>query len=73
MEELGLRESVLAGGGIQHQHDLVRRSGQVFADHPPDLLQLFHQVDAGVQPPGSVNDDHVVVLGNALGHAVKDH
>src|SRR5215213_6284513 len=54
-----LPESVLARCGVHGEQDLVRRPGELTPDHAPDLVQLGHQVDLGVQPPGRVDEQNV--------------
>ena len=54
VEQLGLLQGVLPGGGVHHQDHLMGRAGQLFAQHPVDLLELIHEVDLGVQASGGV-------------------
>ncbi len=49
MELDGLVERVLAGGGIHHQQDFMRRVGVVLLHHALDFAQLVHQVVLRVQ------------------------
>ena len=64
---------VLAGAGVEHQQHFVRRVGVELADHPANLLQLFHQVVFGVQTTGGVGDQHVDATGLGGLHGVEDH
>jgi hypothetical protein len=58
-ELFDLLQRILAGCGIQDKQNLMRRSGQPFVKHPPDLLQLFHQIDFGVKAACRVDNDHI--------------
>src|SRR3546814_380634 len=58
LEGTDLAERVLAGGGIEHQHDVVRCRRLHLLDDARDLLQLGHQLGLVVQPPGSVDEQH---------------
>ena len=59
MERDRLAQAVLAGRGVEDEERLRLRPGQPPVDHPPDLCQLVHQVDLGVEPPGGVGDHDV--------------
>src|SRR5918996_4699 len=52
-----LREAVLPYRRVEDEQDFVRRPFDLARRDAPDLLQLRHQVDARVQPPGGV-DEH---------------
>src|SRR3712207_8756172 len=51
-EGADLGERILADRGVQHHQRLVRRAGELLADHAVHLLQLLHQVRLGVQAAG---------------------
>ena len=55
IEGLDLRQHVLAGVAVEHQQHLVGCAIHGFADHPPDLLQLFHQMGLGGQTAGGID------------------
>jgi len=59
VKEPGLGDGVLTNGGVQDQYGLVGAVLYLFADHPLDLLQLFHQVPLGMQPSGRIDDQHI--------------
>jgi hypothetical protein len=58
-EHLDLVERILAGGGIEHQHHVVRRGGVEPPQHAADLGELVHQPGLVLQAPGSIDDQHV--------------
>ena len=55
IEGLDLRQHVLAGIAVEHQQHLVGCAVHGFADDPPDLFQLFHQVGLGGQTAGGID------------------
>src|ERR1035441_3273194 len=60
-EDLGLRQSVLPGRGVEDQQDhddLSRRP----VGHPPDLLQFLDQIHLVVKAAGGVGQHHAVPL-----------
>src|SRR5713101_326895 len=52
-----LAESVLAGGGVKDQQDLIH--GGALLDDALDLAEFVHQPGFRVQPPGGVHDDGI--------------
>src|SRR4051794_8598879 len=58
-EHLRLTQPVLAGRRVDGQQCLVRRVGQLLADHAAHLGQLGHERVLRVQASGGVDDDHV--------------
>src|SRR5688500_14789233 len=58
-ELLGLLDGVLTDGAIENQERLVRRSREALGDDSRDLLQLFHQAGAGVEPTRRIDDGDV--------------
>ncbi len=62
LEELGLGDGVLAGGGVHHQDAPVRAAGVVLGQDPLDLFQLLHEVGLGVQPSRGVDEEQIVAL-----------
>ena len=59
LEDIDLRERVLAVGGIEHQHHIMRRLGVEAAEHPADFRQLLHQLLLVLQAPGGVDNQRV--------------
>ena len=56
VEQRGLGQGVLAGGGVDDQDAAVGRAFVLLADNPLDLGQFLHEVDLGVQPACGVYD-----------------
>src|SRR5579884_2326099 len=65
-ELLGLADGVLAGRGVQNEQDLIRGAAQLALADAANLLQLLHQVAAGMKATGGIGDD-VVGLTRARG------
>src|SRR3546814_4024026 len=65
-EHVDLRQRILAGGGVEHQHDIVRRRRVQAAEDALDLGQLVHQLAPVLKPAGSVDDQHVDAGGGRL-------
>ena len=61
VERQGLGQPVLAGRRIEHEDRLGSRSRQTLVDDAPDLRQLVHQVDLGMETAGGIGDDEVDV------------
>ena len=59
----GLVQRVLAGAGINHQHDLVRRRFIDFPQHPVNFLQFLHQIGLGVQSAGRIGNEYIDLSG----------
>ncbi len=57
---------VLTGGGVHHQPDVMRSAWLGFANHAVDFLQLLHQVESGMQPPGSIDQEDIHILGQPI-------
>ena len=72
-DRLGLDQTVLSGGGVQHQQGLPVAAGQLPVHDAADLVQLVHQVLLVVQPPGGVHKHHVALPGLGGTHSVKDY
>src|SRR5262249_49428383 len=47
------------------------RSRNLSTDHPSDLFQFLHQIDFGLQPAGSVNDDSPGLTGISSFNSIK--
>ena len=58
-EHLDLGKRILAGGGVEHEQDVVRRLGVEAAEHAADLGQFVHQMGLVLQAPGGVDDQRV--------------
>ena len=67
-----LRQSVLPGGGVENQQDVVRRAGNDFGGGALHFFELGHQVGFGVQAAGGVDDDHVGAARFGGGQRVED-
>lgn len=61
VEQGGLGNGILTGGGIQDQKNFMGGLGDFFGDGPFDLLDLFHQVYFRVKPACriDVNNIHI--------------
>ena len=73
LEHIDLLQSVLAIGGIQHQHDIVRGFGVEPAQNTADFGQLFHQLALVVEPPGSIDDQRVDTLCGSRLDRIEHH
>ena len=62
LEFASLVEGVASGGGIDDDEGFVRCSFVLLADGAFDLGELVHQVVAGVETPGGVAEEEIVVL-----------
>src|SRR5688572_1683700 len=60
-----LRQPVLPHRGVEHEQHLVRRAVSGASGDAPDLIELAHQVGAGVQAPGRVDQDRIAAPGLA--------
>ncbi len=58
-----LRQPVLPDRRVENQQHLVRCIGDFLRRDAADLVQLRHQVDAGVQSSGGVDEDDVPAAG----------
>ena len=67
-----LRHAVLADRRVEHQQHFVRRARHLARGDPFDLLQLVHQVDAGMEPPGGIDENRVAALRLAGRDRVED-
>ena len=65
---LRLADAVLARRGVEHQQHLVRRVGNLLADHAVNLGQLLHQVLLRLQSAGRVDDADVGPALDGRGH-----
>jgi hypothetical protein len=70
-ERLGLRQSVLAGGGVDDQQRVTRLAGELSFDDAPHLGQLRHQLPTVVQAPGGVDENRVEPSGGGRRHRVE--
>ena len=59
VEGLDLHQRVLADVRIKYQQDFVRRARVGLVDDPPDLCDLFHEVELCRQAPGGVGQHDV--------------
>ena len=59
VEEFCLRDGILTSGGVEDKKNLVRGPRAFSPDNPFHLLQLFHEIDFGVEPPGRINEDKI--------------
>jgi hypothetical protein len=55
LEHLDLVQCVLAGGGVEHQHDIVRRRRVQASEHAPYLGELVHQPLLVLEPAGRID------------------
>ena len=55
----GLGQAVEPGGGVQGQQHFLGCAWVQSVNYPMDLLQLFHQIGAGMQPAGRIHNQHV--------------
>src|SRR5947209_2077467 len=72
VEELRLRERVLARRAVDHEQRLGRWRARLALDDTPHLLQLFHQVRLRLQAPGGV-DEHDVDAARFRGAHPVEH
>ncbi len=68
-----LSQRVLPGSRVQHQPDRVRRAGQGLAHHTLHFAEFLHQVEAGLQTPGSINQNDVHAAGHTRLDGVERH
>src|SRR5687767_6822666 len=57
-----LGDRVLSYGSVEHQQRFVRRAWNTLAYHTMNLLQLVHEVRAGVEPARRVDDHDVAAI-----------
>ena len=70
-EHLDLGKGILAGRRVEDEEDIVRRFGVEAAEDAADLGQFVHQVGFVLQPPGGVDDQHVLAGRGRLLDAVE--
>jgi hypothetical protein len=58
-KNLDLRQGVLAGRRVEHQHHVMRRLRVEPAEHAADLGEFVHQPGLVLEPAGGVDDQHV--------------
>ena len=58
-EHLDLVQCVLAGGGVEDQHRVVRGGYRLFLQHAADLGEFVHQAGLVLEAAGGVDDQHV--------------
>ena len=58
----GLFESVLTGGTVEHQKNLLRSIGHYTLHNILYLCQLLHQADLVVEPAGRIYNDYIGAL-----------
>ena len=59
VKEPGLRDGILSCGGIENQHGFMGCAWKFLFHHPLYFLQLFHQVDLGVEAACRINNDYI--------------
>ncbi len=69
----GLADAVLAGRGVEHQKHLVRRLGNLLAQHAMDFRELLHQIVLRLQPPGRIDDAYVGADFHGAGDGAMGH
>ena len=72
-ELLGLLDSILSRGGIQHKQDFMRSIRNDLLHDGLDLSQLAHEVDLVVQTASGVDDDYISILCHRRLHRVESH
>ena len=65
-------KGVLPGGRVEDEEDVVRSLGIEAAEHSADLRQLVHEVRLVLEPPGGVDDQHVLAARGRLLDSVED-
>jgi hypothetical protein len=60
-----LHETILTGGGVDHQNHFLWCIGNLALHDFSQLLEFGHQVVLGMQPPGGIHDQHIDVPGVA--------
>lgn len=73
VEGFSLRDSVLAGAGVQDQECFVWRFGNDFPGCADDLGQFLHEVGLGMLAAGRIDQHDVYVFGQGGPDAVIDH
>jgi len=68
-----LLQSILAGGGVHHQQDLVGRAGNQFCSGAAHLVQLVHEAGFGVEATGGIHNQLVDVVRFGGGDCVIKH
>ena len=65
-EGLRLTERVLADGGVERQHHVMRRSLVELSDHADNFRQLLHQFFLVLQSAGGINHQNIGARGLRL-------
>ncbi len=65
-------EAVLAGGGVHHEEDVVRRAGNYFRGRAAHFFEFGHEIRFRVQTSGGVHDDGVGVARARGGKRVEN-
>ena len=65
-----LRKTVLSGGGVEDEQNIVRRAGNDFGGGALHFFELGHQIGFGVQASGGIDDDDVGGARLGSGHRV---
>ena len=59
LEALGLREGILAGGGIDDEEHFMGRFRDELRDHAADLGELLHEIRLRLEAAGGIDDADV--------------
>ena len=72
-EYLCLLERVLTGGRVYNKDAAVRSAGMFAGDDLPDFVELVHQVAFGVQTPGGINKQNIILIPDGYIHRFPCH
>src|SRR4029079_19810304 len=73
LEHLDLGERILPRGGVEHEQHAVRCGLVELFQNAHDLGELRHQIALVLQPPGGVDQEHILAFGaGALQRLIGD-
>ncbi len=62
LKNFDLRQRILAGGGVEYEHNVMRCRRIKPTQNPPDFGELVHQLTLVLQTTGGIDDQHVDAL-----------